>query len=263
MTAGLRVARAAFREAVRVRTLVGVVLVLAGGGELFIRFGGGGMTTFLSLLEATLVVVPLVGLVLGTLQVHQGRRLMEVLLAQPIRRHEAFTGLFLASSLPLAVTAGLGVLLPFAWHGLLWGPLAGPVLALAGAATLLTVVTTALAYLIALGVEDRVRAVGLAAALWVVTVVLWDGVVLLVALLGADRAGQVPVLALLALNPVDLTRVLLLQQLDAGEVLGYTGAVLRRMTSATAGRVALSTLLMAWLALPLWSARRMFARKDF
>ena len=57
--------------------------------------------------------------------------------------------------------------------------------------------------------------------------------------------------------------VLLLQQLDAGEVLGYTGAVLRRMTSATAGRVALSALLMAWLALPLWSARRMFARKDF
>lgn len=263
MSSGLRLARAAFRETVRGRTLAGIVVVLAGCGELFIRFGGGGMTAFISLLEATLVVVPLVGLVLGTLQVHQSRRLIEVLLAQPIRRQQVFTGLFIASALPLAVAAASGVLLPFAWHGVLWGSLAGPILTLAGATVVLTVVTTAMAYLIALSVEDRVRAVGMAALLWLITVVLWDGVVLLVALLGSSRTIQVPALVMLSLNPVDVIRVLLLQQSDAGEMLGLTGAVLRRATSAVAGRAGLSALLLTWLAVPLWSARRMFARKDF
>ena len=112
-------------------------------------------------------------------------------------------------------------------------------------------------------VAARVRALGLALALWLVAAVLWDGLLLLVAMGFGNRPIEVPLLVLLGLNPIDLTRVLLLLGTDAAALLGYTGALAQRVLGDAAGRAVLGVLLTGWLVVPLVAARRAFVRKDF
>lgn len=259
----LRLLVPALREAVRGRWLAGLAAALALAGELLIRFGGGGATTIVSLLDVALIVTPLAAFVIGTMQVHNARELTELFLAQPIRRGRLFLGLYLGTALPLAAALVIGLLAPFAWHGLLFGPMAGTLVALGGVTCALALIGSALAFVIALRVDDRVRALGIALAGWLVCAVLWDGVVLLAAMILGDGAVDTGLLVALALNPIDIGRVLLLLGTDAAALFGYTGAVVQHTLGTTTGRGVLLGALAAWLALPLYFAARTFHRKDF
>jgi Cu-processing system permease protein len=263
MTLVFRLLRPAMREAIRGRWLAGLVVLLALAGELLIRFSGGGETTLVSLLDVALILTPLASLVVGTMQVHHAREMIELLLAQPIDRRRLFAGLWLGTALPLAGALVLGLLAPFAWHGLFTAAMAPQLAMLAGATALLALIGTALAFVIALRYDDRVRALGMALAAWLFAAVLWDGVVLLLALLFGDRPIEAPLLALMAMNPLDLARVLLLLGTDAAALLGYTGAVVQRTLGTGGGRALLFAGLTLWLIIPWWRASRAFARKDF
>ena len=70
-------------------------------------------------------------------------------------------------------------------------------------------------------------------------------------------------LSLLAINPIDVARVLLLLGSDAAALLGYTGAVVQHALGTDAGRVALIATLSLWLIVPLGLAARAFQRKSF
>lgn len=263
MTTTLRLFALVSREALRGRWLPGLALLLAGLGELLLRFSGGGATTLVSLLDVVLILTPLIGLVVGTMQVHHAREVTELLLAQPIARGRLFVALYFGTAIPLAAAVVVGLLAPFAWHGLLFGPEVLQLLGLAGAAALLALITTAMAFVIALRADDRVRALGLALGIWLVTAVLWDGVVLLAAMLLADRPIEVPLLTMLALNPIDIARVLLLLGSDAAALLGYSGAIVQRTLGTAVGQIALVALLTLWIVLPWTLAARTFRAKDF
>lgn len=255
--------RLSVREAIRGRWLIGVAVTLAVAGELLLRFGGGGATTLVSLVDVVLIATPLVGLVAGTVQVHHARDLTELLLAQPVSRRRLFVGLYLGSAMPLTAALSLGLVAPFLWHGMLGGTLGTRLLPVLAAAVGLTFISTALAFLIALRIDDRVRALGVALAAWLVAAVVWDGMILLVALIFGDRSVEGVLLVLLALNPLDLARVLLLLGTDAAALLGYTGAVLQHVLGTDAGRIALVATLSLWLVVPLGAAARAFQRKNF
>ena len=137
------------------------------------------------------------------------------------------------------------------------------VAALAGAAGALSCISSALAFVIALRCDDRVRALGVAVAAWLVAAVVWDGVLLLVAMVFSDGPVEIPLLLMLAINPLDLARVLLLLGTDAAALLGYTGATLQDVLGTGVGRGALAAMLTAWMILPLAAAARTFDRKDF
>ena len=263
MNTALRVLPPVLRDALRGRWLLGLLATLLLIGELLLRFSGGGATTRVSLLDVVLILTPLIGLVVGTMQVHHAREMTELLLAQPIARGTLFVALYLGTALPLAAVVVVGLLAPFLWHGMLLGDALVPMLALAGAAAGLAMLSTALAFVIALGADDKVRALGIALGVWLVTAVLWDGVVLLLALLFGDRPIELPMLVMLALNPFDLARVLLLLGSDAAALLGYTGAVVQRSLGSAGGRAMLVSLLTLWLVVPCVIAARSFARKDF
>ncbi len=254
-----RVMRALGRT--RGATVVAVLLALM--GDLLLRFSGAGATAVASLIDVVLIITPLAGLVHGTMQVHHARDVTELLLAQPVSRHRLFVRLWAGSALPLAAGLAIGLVAPFAWQGRLGDPTARLLPWLALAAVVLALVSNALAFVIGLRIDDRVRALGVALAAWLAAAVLWDGIVLVVAIAFADRPVEVPMLLLLALNPLDIARVLLLLGSDAAAMLGYTGAVLARVLGSTAGRAVLACLLTAWLVVPLWLARRTFERKDF
>jgi len=86
---------------------------------------------------------------------------------------------------------------------------------------------------------------------------------LLVATTMAEYPLELPLLGLTILNPVDLGRVLLLLNLDAAALMGYTGAVFERFFGSALGTGVTVGALAFWVAAPLFLGMRRFVARDF
>lgn len=250
-------------DVVRSRWLIGYALFFAIASDALLRFTGDASKALLSLMNVVLLIIPLANVVFGTMHVYNAREFTELLLSQPVGRKQLYTGLYLGLVLPLslAFAAGLGV--PVALHGLGESARIGMVLALLGTGVALTFVFTAIAFVIALHWEDRAKGLGVAIAAWLVTAVLYDGAVLMVASMFADYPLERPMLALMLANPVDLARVVLLLQFDVSALMGYTGAVFKSFFGSADGMALAAAALLAWIAAPALLGLRAFRRKDF
>ena len=91
---------------------------------------------------------------------------------------------------------------------------------------------------------------------------LYDAAVLMAAVQFADYPLERPMLAAMVANPIDLARLLVLQQFDVAALLGYTGAVFQHFFQGAGAFVAASATLL-WVALPAFAGARLFQRKDF
>jgi Cu-processing system permease protein len=251
------------RNLVRGRWILAYAALLALLTDALLRTGGGSGRALLGLVHLVLLITPLVSIVFGTLHLYGAREFNELLLSQPVGRRQLFTGLYLGITLPLAAALVLGLVLPFAWHPVQdprhYGTLA--ILALVGA--LLTVAFTALAFFVAVRIEDRARGLGTAILLWLALGIVYDGIVLGVLAGFARDQMDTPALVLMLLNPIDLGRVLVLLDLDLSAMMGYTGAVFRRFFGGTTGAAVALGALAAWVVGPLLLAARGFRRKDF
>ena len=228
-----------------------------------LSFDGSGPKALLSLTNVVLILIPLVNIVFGTMYLYNAREFNELLLSQPVNRRQLFGGLYLGLSLPLSAGFLAGVAVPFAVFGIPDGATARALLVLALTGVLLTFVFIALAFLISVRLEDKVKGLGVAIALWLAFAVLYDGAVLLAVTAFADYPLERPLVALMLLNPIDLARVLLLLQFDISALMGYTGAVFQQFFGS-AGGAALALLALAlWVAAPVLAAARAFRRKDF
>lgn len=225
------------------------------------RFGGDGVRVLLSLMNIVLLVVPMMAVVLGAMFLYSSREYIELILSQPIRRHSLFLGLYVGLCLPLSAAFVLGVAIPFAVHGALAS--LAPLVVLLASGVLLTVIFVALAFSLALFAEDRIRGLGLALGAWLFFAVLYNGVVLILVQALSAYPIERAVIGLALLNPVDLGRILLLLNLDAAALMGYTGAVFNRFFGSAMGQGVTVTALLAWIAVPLAFAHRAFLRKNF
>jgi Cu-processing system permease protein len=228
----------------------------------FFRFSGGGEQVVLSLINVVLILIPLVSLVFGVGYLYNAREFTELMLAQPVRRRDLFLALYGGLVIPLALGFVLGVALPFVWHGAAAAHAASLVrLLIAG--VLLTATFLALAMLLAVRFDDRVKGLGAALFVWLGLAVLYDGLVLLIAYTFSAYPLETPMLVLMSLNPISLARVLLLLSLDVAALLGYTGAVFEQFFGNGLGSVLALSALLVWVAVPLGFAYRRFMRKDF
>jgi Cu-processing system permease protein len=258
-----RVLRYELQDLRRSRWVFGYALLLLVLTDCLLRFGGGGPRSLVSLLNVVLVLVPLVSIVFGTMYLYGARDFIELLLAQPVPRGSLCAGLYAGLALPLATAFVLGVGLPFLWGGQADASLARPLLTLLGAGVLLTLVFTALAFLLSLVFDDRARGLGLALLLWLAATALYDALLVFVAVTWSAYPLETPLLGLTLLNPVDLGRVLLLLQFDSAALMGYTGAVFEQFFGSAMGMTAAALALLAWCAVPLTLAARRFGRRDF
>jgi Cu-processing system permease protein len=241
--------------------LYGIFFVLL--TDLLFRFGGSGERVILSLLNVVLIGIPLVSVVLGAMYMYASREFTELLLAHPVRRRSLFLGLFAGLSLPHVggLRAGHGAPLP--------GPRGrrrtggGRRSFLLGTGVALTLVFAALAFLVAVATEDRIKGLGLCLGAWIAFAVVYDAVILMAIYLLGDFPLERPVIALSMLNPVDLARILLLLEFDISALMGFTGAVFRDFFGGVGGRLAAMAALLAWLAVPFALGMRSFGRKNF
>jgi Cu-processing system permease protein len=218
--------------------------------------------TSASLLNACLLLVPLVALALGASAIsgERERGTLQATLAQPVARWEVLAGTFLGLLAALALATALG----FGMAGFVIALLA-PVIDPGRYLTLLLLVVALAGVMLAIGLwlsvvcGSRMRALGAALAVWFVLVLFFDLGVIGVTLSGV--LGGRGLAAALLLNPVDVARVLAILRLSPDlEVLGPAGAYLADTLGTRGTAVVLVLTLALWLALPaagvVWAFRR-------
>lgn len=263
----MRVIRSAvtyqLRDLLRSSWLVLYALFFFVASEGLLRYGGDETKALLSLSTVVLFVVPLITVAYGTVYLYQSRDFTELLLAQPVRRGQLFAGLYSGIALALSAAVVAGVTIPFAARGgFAQTGTRGVLVTLLLVAVALTCIFTAIAFVIAIRCEDRLRGLGMAIAAWLALALVYDGLVLVAVATFGSHALERAMLAAMLANPIDLGRVLLLMQFDKAALMGYTGAVFQRFFAGTGAFVA-ALALLGWLAVPALAAARAFRKKDF
>lgn len=216
-----------------------------------------------SLLNILMVITPLLALMFSIIYFYSSREFTHLLLAQPITRKSIFLGLFLGvvSIQMAAVLLGVGV--PFILFGVLTSPVTISFVSLLVTGILLTIIFTAAAFIIGLKYENRVRGFGLAVFIWLFLAVIYDGIFLI--LLSYFREYPLDYLAMsgILLNPIDLSRVLVMINLDIAALMGFTGAIFKNLLGDFSGLVVGAGILLIWALLPTYFVVRIAQQKDF
>jgi Cu-processing system permease protein len=273
MRAALVVAGQEVRVGLRNRWILATTLLLAALALSLTLLGSAPTGTVgsdplaiivVSLSSLTIFLLPLIALLLSFDAVvgEQERGTLILLLAYPVSRWEVVIGKFLGHSAILAVAtvAGYGcaiaaLLLREGLGQADWSAFA----AMVGSSVLLGAVFLALGGLASVLVRERATAAGIAVAVWLVFVLLYDTALL--GILVADQGrivGPAGLDILLLLNPTDAYRLFNLTSSDNVSV--YAG-----MAGPGESGLAPSLLiasLVAWVALPLGLATAIFSRRQ-
>jgi Cu-processing system permease protein len=227
------------------------------------RFGGDSSSVIVSLMNVVLFIIPLVSIIFGTLHVYNSREFTELLLSQPIDRRSLYGGLYIGLVMPLSVGFVLGVSIPFFIHGFRTEAHIPIFITLLGSGIFLTCIFTAIAFLLSMLTEEKVRGFGAAIVLWLFFAIVYDGALLFITYTFDDYPLEKLIIILTTLNSIDLARVLMMLQLDVAALMGYTGATFQNFFGSKTGIAVSSVLLVAWITVPFALGLRRFVRKDF
>lgn len=223
-----------------------------------LRFSSDTDKATASLLNVVLFIVPMVAILYGSAYWYNAEPFTHLLLTQPVRRAGVYLSTWFAVSLALAGTFAVSCALPLAFVSAA-GPSSGLLLMMG---VFLTFIFTSVGMLIAVFNADRMKGIGVALVAWLYFAILHDALVFLFMSSLKDYPIEIPSMVLMVLNPIDLARVSLLLTLDLPAMMGYTGRVLQRAISSSAG-VALSiAILHLWILVPTLIAVRRFNRRD-
>lgn len=211
----------------------------------------------LSLLNIILLMVPLVSIIFSTIYVYNSAEFIELLVSQPLKRTTLWLSLYLGLAGALSVAFLVGVGVPVA----IYQPNAiGMMMLVSG--LFLSVIFVAIAMLAAVRTRDKAKGIGMAILLWLYFSILFDGLVLFLLFQFADYPLEKPMIAISALNPIDLSRIMILLQMDVSAMMGYTGAVFKDFFGTLTGTLFSIGVLLLWTGLPVWLSLRKFNRKD-
>jgi Cu-processing system permease protein len=252
-----RIVKYVLRDILRSRIVLAYgFFMLAASFGLFL-LGGDASKGLVGLLSLVILVVPLLCLVFATIHFYNSYEFIELLAAQPIRRRNILAGQYcgVAGALTTALLAGI------APPVLLYAPSPSGFTLLA-IGVVFTWLFSALAFLGAVTTRDKAKGVGLALLIWFYFALIHDGVMLYLLFAFEDYPLEKASMAMIALNPIGMGRVVVLLQMDISAMMGYTGALMKEMLGTATGITGASAVLILWTVLPLALANRLFRRKD-
>ena len=217
----------------------------------------------ITLMNVIIILVPLIGTIFGVMYYYNSREFTELLLAQPVKRSSIFLGQYFGVAFSLAMSLVIGLGLPFVFYGIFNSNAIWDFSLLLVTGAFLTFIFTALAFVIALANENKIKGFGYAILLWLFMAVIYDGLFLMSLIYFEDYPLDKFSLAATILNPVDLSRVLILLKLDISALLGYTGAVFQKFFGTNLGLIISMGMLLLWVLVPTGIIYRMAKRKDF
>jgi len=252
-----RIIKYVFYDILRTRFIIFYTAFLLICTFAFFQLDGDFGKVVLSLMNVVLMAVPLVSVVFTTIHFFNSYEFIELMLAQPVNRKVVFLSEYLAvaSSLCLAFVAGVGF--PFILYGA-WQPIS--TLMMTG--IFLTLVFVSLAFFASVLTRDKAKAIGIALLFWFYFSLIYDGLLLWVIYSFSDYPLEKLTLTLIAFNPIDLARIIMLLQLDISALMGYTGAFYKNFFGSNLGILFSGSLLTLWVLWPIVFAIRIFNRKD-
>src|SRR5690606_288426 len=215
----IRIVKYVFYDLLRTRFILLYTALLLISTIVLFQFDSDPGKIILSLLNEVLMVVPLVSIVFTTIHFYNSYEFIELMLAQPVRRSTIFLSEFVALALSLSLAYAIGVGVPIVLYGAFSS---GLTLLFSG--LMLTLVFVALAFLASVLTRDKAKAIGLALLFWFYFSLIYDGILLWIIFAFSDYPLEKMTLALVALNPIDLARIIMLLKLDISALMGYTGA---------------------------------------
>ncbi len=217
----------------------------------------------ITLMNVIIVLVPLIGTIFGVMYYYNSKEFTELLLAQPLNRSSIFLGQYLGVAMSLSMSLILGLGIPFVLYGLFKSNVIWDFSLLLITGTFLTFIFTALAFNIALSNENKIKGFGYAILLWLFLALIYDGIFLMSLILFEDYPLDKLSLFGTMLNPIDLSRTLILLKLDISALLGYTGAVFKKFFGTNFGLIISFIMLTIWVILPVMRITYKSKRKDF
>ena len=217
----------------------------------------------ITLMNVIIVLVPLIGTIFGVMYYYNSKEFTELLLAQPLKRSSIFLGQYLGVALSLSMSLILGLGIPFVFYGLFESSAIWDFSLLLITGTFLTLIFTALAFNIALSNENKIKGFGYAILLWLFLAIIYDGIFLVTLIMFEDYPLDKLSLVGTMLNPIDLSRTLILLKLDISALLGYTGAVFKKFFGTNFGLIISFTMLIVWVVLPVLRITLKAKKKDF
>ena len=211
----------------------------------------------LSLLNVILLIVPLVSMVFSTIYTYNSSEFIELLVSQPLKRKTIWLSLFSGLAVSLSLSFFIGAGIPI----LLYQPSSTGIMMLI-TGLLLSVIFVAIAILASVTTRDKAKGIGKVILLWLYFALLFDGIVLFLLFQFAEYPLEKAMVGVSALNPIDLSRILILLQMDVSALMGYTGAIFRNFFGTQSGVILAFLVLITWFIAPLWLSLRKFNSKD-
>lgn len=246
-----------FLDLVRNKTILVYTFILAVLAISVLSFDSNVSKGLLSLMNITLLFVPIISILFATIYFFNSIEFIELLLSQPIQRKEVliaeYTGL--SASLSIAYIAGIGLPL------LILAPGAASI-TLVATGTLLSLIFSSFALLIFVLFKDKTKGIGAAIIISLFFTILFDGLLMVFIYSFSDYPIDEAVVGMLSFNPIDLARVLMLLKLDVAVLMGYSGALFKKFLGTSAGSIYSFSWLLIWVILPLMLSVRVFRKKD-
>jgi len=217
----------------------------------------------ITIMNIILVLTPLIGTIFGVMYYYDSREFTELLLAQPIKRRNIFLGQYIGVSVSLAMSLFFGLGIPFAAYGLFRSGQIWNFSLLLATGVFLTFIFVALSYNLALSFDNKIKGFGFAILMWLFFAVIYDGIFMILLASFSDYPLDKFALIGSSLNPIDLSRILILLKLDISALLGYTGAVFKQFFGSSTGMFSAFGLLLAWVIVPTWRILVKSRLKDF
>jgi Cu-processing system permease protein len=217
----------------------------------------------ITLMNVIVVLTPMIGTIFGIMYYYDSREFTELLLAQPIKRSTIFMGQYLGISISLSLSLVLGLGIPFLAYGLFRSSEIYNFLLLLLNGSFLTFIFVGLSINIALHNNNKIKGFGYAILMWLFFAVIYDGLLLLLMIVFQDYPLDTYALVASFLNPVDLSRILILLKLDISALLGYTGALFQKFFGTNAGLLISLGMMSVWTIVPCIFLIRKSSKSDF
>lgn len=216
----------------------------------------------ITLMNVVVVLTPLIGTIFGVMYHYNSREFTELLMAQPTKRSWIYMGQYLGIALSLAMSFVIGLGVPFLLYGLFKSGEVFNFVMLLVSGTMLTFIFVGLSVTIALFNDNKLKGFGYAILMWLFFAVIYDGLVMISLVVFGDYPLDKFALTSSLLNPIDLSRILILLKLDISALLGYTGALFQKFFGSGLGMTISCFALLIWVWVPFQLGKYRFSKKD-
>jgi Cu-processing system permease protein len=241
----------------RNKTMLVYTIVLAVLSLSILNLDDNTSKGLLSLLDMTLLFVPLISILFATIYFFNAIEFTELLLSLPLGRTRLLLAEYAGVAVSLSVAYAVGIGVPV----LILAPvISGFILVACG--LFLTLIFSALALLAFVLFKDKTRGIGASIIIALFFTLLFDGLLMIFIFSFSDYPIDKPIVAIIALNPVDLARVFMLLHLDVAVLMGYSGALFKKLLGTSTGSIFTIFCMLLWIAGPLWLSVHLFRRKD-